>query len=245
MKIIVNGALGRMGGEVCRMVNDGARGATLAAKVDKFGTGEVFASVLNVTAEADVIIDFSHHSAVNELSSYAVEKGIPVVLATTGHTEEELAVIDEMAKKIPVFFSANMSLGVALLAQLAKQTVALFPDADVEIIEKHHNRKLDAPSGTALMLAKAIESVRRGAKFIYGRGGQQKREKDEIGIHAIRGGNIVGEHEILVITDSQIITLKHEAQSRSLFAEGALAAAEFIVGKSAGLYSMYDIAKGN
>jgi len=245
MKIIVNGALGRMGGEVCRMINEGARSATLAAKVDKFGSGDVLTSILDVTADADVIIDFSHHSAVNELSRFVSDNKIPVVLATTGHTAEELAIIDEMSRKVPVFFSANMSLGVALLAELAKQTIALFPDADIEIIEKHHNRKLDAPSGTALMLAKAIESVRRGARFVYGRGGQQKREKDEIGIHAIRGGNIVGEHEILVITDSQIITLKHEAQSRSLFAEGAMAAAEFIVGKSAGLYSMYDIAKGN
>lgn len=243
MKIIVNGAMGRMGSEVCRMALEGARGASVVAKVDKFGSGDVLTSISEVTAKADVIIDFSHHSAVYELAEYAEKNRVPIILCTTGHTEEEIAVIDDMAKKIPVFFSANMSLGVALLAELAKQTVALFPDADVEIIEKHHNRKLDAPSGTALMLAKAIETVRRGARFIYGRGGQQKREKDEIGIHAIRGGNIVGEHEILVCTDTQIITLKHEAQSRSLFAEGALAAAEFIIGKDAGLYTMYDIAK--
>ena len=242
MKIIVNGAMGRMGSEVCRMADEGARGASVVAKVDKFGSGDIFTSIADVTDTADVIIDFSHHSAVSELSEFAAKTGTPVVLATTGHTEEELAIIDGLSKKVPVFFSANMSLGVALLAELAKQTVALFPDADVEIIEKHHNRKLDAPSGTALMLAKAIETVRKGAKFVYGRGGQQKREKDEIGIHAIRGGNIVGEHEILVCTDTQIITLKHEAQSRSLFAEGALAAAEFIVGKDAGIYTMYDIA---
>lgn len=243
MKIIVNGACGRMGSEVCRMADEGARNACVAAKVDKFGTGNILTSILDVTADADVIIDFSHHSAVTELSKFIDNTPIPVVLATTGHTEEELAAIEEMSKKTPVFFSANMSLGVALLAELAKQTVSLFPDADVEIIEKHHNRKLDAPSGTALMLAKAIETVRRSAKFVYGRGGQQKREKNEIGIHAIRGGNIVGEHEIIVCTDTQIITLKHEAQSRSLFAEGALAAADFIIGKAPGLYSMYDIAK--
>ena len=243
MKIIVNGACGRMGSEVCRMADEGVRNACVVAKVDKFGTENVLTSILDVTANADVIIDFSHHSAVTELSEFIDTTPIPVVLATTGHTEDELAVIEEMSKKTPVFFSANMSLGVALLAELAKQTVTLFPDADVEIIEKHHNRKLDAPSGTALMLAKAIETVRRGAKFVYGRGGQQKREKNEIGIHAIRGGNIVGEHEIIVCTDTQIITLKHEAQSRSLFAEGALAAADFIIGKAPGLYSMYDIAK--
>ena len=244
MKIIVNGAMGRMGSEVCRMADEGARGACVTAKVDKFGSGDVLTSLALVEAPADVIIDFSHHSAVHEIAEYAEKHNIPVVLATTGHTDEELAVIDRLSQSVPVFFSANMSLGVALLAELAKQTVALFPDADVEIIEKHHNRKLDAPSGTALMLAKAIESVRRGMKFVYGRGGQQKREKNEIGIHAIRGGNIVGEHEILVCTDTQIITLKHEAQSRSLFAEGAIAAADFIKGKSAGLYDMYSMIDG-
>lgn len=242
MKIIVNGAMGRMGSEVCRMADEGARGASVVAKVDKFGSGDILTSISDVCIGADIIIDFSHHSAVTELNEFAVKTKTPVVLATTGHTEDELAVINEMAKHIPVFFSANMSLGVALLAELAKQTVALFPDADVEIIEKHHNRKLDAPSGTALMLAKAIETVRSGARFVYGRAGQQKREKGEIGIHAVRGGNIVGEHEIIVCTDTQVITLKHEAQSRSLFAEGALAAAEFIIGKDAGVYSMYDIA---
>lgn len=243
MKIIVNGALGRMGSEVCRMAEESGGVNTVVAKVDKFGNAPIYSSILDVTEDADLIIDFSHHSAVTELSQFVAKRPMPVIIATTGHSEEELAIIDEMAKSIPVFFSANMSLGVALLASLAKQTAALFPDADIEIIEKHHNRKLDAPSGTALMLAKEIETVRRGADFVYGRSGQQKREKGEIGIHAVRGGNIVGEHEILVCTDTQIITLKHEAQSRSLFAEGALAAAGFIVGKSAGLYSMYDIAK--
>ena len=244
LNIMLCGCGGRMGAAVIAAAKEA--GDRIVAGVDVNPAADspfpVFTTPDEFGGKADVIVDFSHHSALTGLLEYATRTGTPLVVCTTGHTEEELAVIDEMAKKIPVFFSANMSLGVALLAQLAKQTVALFPDADVEIIEKHHNRKLDAPSGTALMLAKAIESVRRGAKFIYGRGGQQKREKDEIGIHAIRGGNIVGEHEILVITDSQIITLKHEAQSRSLFAEGALAAAEFIVGKSAGLYSMYDIA---
>ena len=139
---------------------------------------------------------------------------------------------------IPVFHSANMSLGIALLVELAKMTAKTFPDADIEIIEKHHNRKLDAPSGTALLLANAIKEIRTKAKLVFGRQGQAKREADEIGIHAIRMGNIVGEHEVIVGTDTQTVTLKHEAHSRALFAEGAMAAAAFLIGKPAGLYDM-------
>jgi len=243
MKIIINGAGGHMGREICRLATEGYRDSSLAAKVDKMGGEGMLSSVNDFSGEADVIIDFSHHTAAPEVAEYAAKRGIALVMATTGHTDEELAAINNAAKSVPVFMSANMSLGVALLAELAKKTAEVFPDADIEIIEKHHNRKLDAPSGTALMIARAIETVRKGCKFIYGRCGQQKREKGEIGIHAIRGGNIVGEHEVIVCTETQIITLKHEAQSRSLFAEGAMAAAAFICGKSAGFYDMNDIAK--
>ena len=147
----------------------------------------------------------------------------------------------DAAKKIPLFHSANMSLGVALLCELAKTAAKTFPDADIEIIEKHHNRKLDAPSGTALLLARAIQEIREKAFFTFGRQGQAKRIPDEIGIHAIRMGNIVGEHEVIVGTDTQTITLKHEAHSRALFAEGAITAAAFLVGKDAGLYDMYSM----
>ena len=244
MKIIVNGAGGHMGREVCRLIEAG-EDSTVAARVDKFG-GEGFLTDINdFSGDADVIIDFSHHTASTELVKYAVARQIPIIIATTGHDDEELSAIEEASKKVAVFMSANMSLGVALLVELAKKTAKVFPDADIEIIEKHHNRKLDAPSGTALMIAKAIAEVRRGVKFVFGRGGQQKREQNEIGIHAVRGGNIVGEHEVIVCTDAQIITLKHEAQSRSLFAEGAIAAAAFLAGKGAGLYSMQDIAKAD
>ena len=243
MKIIINGAGGHMGREVCRLANEGYRDSSLAAMVDKMGGEGMLSSVCDFTGDADVIIDFSHHTAAIEVAEYAKNRGIALVMATTGHTDEELAAIKDAANSVPVFMSANMSLGVALLAELAKKTAEVFPDADIEIIEKHHNRKLDAPSGTALMIAKAIETVRRGCKFVYGRCGQQKREVGEIGIHAIRGGNIVGEHEVIVCTETQIITLKHEAQSRSLFAEGAMAAAAFICGKSACFYDMNDIAK--
>lgn len=243
MKIIINGAGGRMGQEICRLASEGYRNSSLAATVDKMGGEGMLSSVNDFCGDADVIIDFSHHTAAPEVAKYAAQRGIALVMATTGHTDEELAAINKASESVPVFMSANMSLGVALLAELAKKTAEVFPDADIEIIEKHHNRKLDAPSGTALMIAKAIETVRKGCKFVYGRCGQQKRETGEIGIHAIRGGNIVGEHEVIVCTETQIITLKHEAQSRSLFAEGAMAAAAFICGKNAGFYDMNDIAK--
>jgi 4-hydroxy-tetrahydrodipicolinate reductase len=243
MRIILHGAGGHMGREVCRLANEGYRDSSLAATVDKMGGADMLSSVNDFSGDADVIIDFSHHTAAIEVAKYAKERGIALVMATTGHTDEELAAINDASKSVPVFMSANMSLGIALLAELAKKTAEVFPDADIEIIEKHHNRKLDAPSGTALMIARAIETVRRGCKFVYGRCGQQKREQGEIGIHAIRGGNIVGDHEVIVCTETQIITLKHEAQSRSLFAEGAMAAAAFICGKNAGFYDMNDIAK--
>ena len=139
---------------------------------------------------------------------------------------------------MPVFFAANFSLGVALLIDTARQVAAAMPEAEIEIIEKHHNRKLDAPSGTALLLANAIKSVRRSLQFVYGRSGNAKRTENEIGIHAVRMGNIVGEHEVIVGTDTQTITLKHEAHNRSLFAEGAIAAAEYLVKCPAGLYDM-------
>ena len=245
MKILINGIGGRMGAEVKKMVLDGYRGASLCAGVDINPIGvdgiPVYSCWADVNEEVDCIIDFSHHTATEALLNYAVSKNIPVVVATTGHDERESALIVEAAKKIPVFHSANMSLGIALLCELAKTTAKTFPDADIEIIEKHHNRKLDAPSGTALLLAREIQKIREKAFFTFGRQGQAKRMKDEIGIHAIRMGNIVGEHEVIVGTDTQTITLKHEAHSRSLFAEGAIAAADFIKDKCAGLYDMYSM----
>ena len=169
--------------------------------------------------------------------------GLPVVLATTGQTAEEREYIGTASKKIPVFFAANYSLGIALLIELAKKAAQIMPDAEIEIVEKHHDRKLDAPSGTALAIADAIKSVKPEAFTVCGRSGQGKRSKDEIGIHAIRMGNIVGEHEVILGTASQTLTLKHEAHSRALFAEGALAAAEFLAGKAPGLYDMTDMVK--
>ena len=248
MKILICGVSGRMGREVASMALAGMRGAVPVAGYDivpvdtrEFPTYTDWSAVKEAP---DCIIDFSHHAGTAAMLAYACEKKIPVVLATTGHDEAELAVIADAAKKIPLFHSANMSLGVALLAELAKMTAKTFPDADIEIIEKHHNRKLDAPSGTALLLAKAIQTVRARSKLVLGRSGQAKRTPDEIGIHAIRMGNIVGEHEVIVGTDTQTITLKHEAHSRALFAEGAIAAAAFLVGKPVGLYDMKSMIEG-
>lgn len=245
MKILINGIGGRMGAEVKKMVLDGYRSSTLCAGVDinevNIDGAPVYTSWADVKETPDCIIDFSHHTATEALLKYAVEHNIPTVVATTGHDERESALIVDAAKKIPVFHSANMSLGIALLCELAKTTAKTFPDANIEIIEKHHNRKLDAPSGTALLLAREIQKIREKAFFTFGRQGQAKRMEDEIGIHAIRMGNIVGEHEVIVGTDTQTITLKHEAHSRSLFAEGAIAAADFIKDKPAGLYDMYSM----
>lgn len=242
MNILICGVGGRMGREVAKLALDGVRGAIPVAGYDilPVDTREfpTYTDWNAVTEQVDCIIDFSHHTGTEALLAFATEKNLPVVLCTTGHTDEELALIDRAATKIPIFRSANMSLGIALLVELAKMTAKNFPDADIEIIEKHHNRKLDAPSGTALLLANAIKEIREKARFVFGRGGQAKREADEIGIHAIRMGNIIGEHEVIVGTDTQTITLKHEAHSRALFAEGALAAAEFLCGKPAGLYDM-------
>lgn len=246
MKIIIHGIGGRMGAEVAKLALGGVRGTEVLAGVDPYGSFDgvkCVKSFAELSERADCIIDFSHHAATKSLLDYAVKTGTPVVLATTGHTEDELEAVRLASEKIAIFHAANMSLGVALLIELAKIAAKTMPDAEIEIIEKHHDRKLDAPSGTALAIANAIKTVRDDAFFTYGRSGQAKRTKEEIGIHAIRLGNIVGEHEVIVGTDSQTITLKHEAHTRALFAEGALSAAEFIIGKDAGIYSMPDMIK--
>ena len=240
MKFIVNGAGGRMGKALRAMIAP----SDLAAAVDPFVQGDGMIATLDAfDGEADCIIDFSNHAGTESLMAYAKAKQLPVVVATTGHTEEELACIKEAAKTIPVFYSGNMSVGIALLTRLARQTAAMFPNADIEIVESHHNQKLDVPSGTALMLAKAVKDARPEAEFLVGRHENGKRTKQEIGIHSLRMGNTVGIHEVIVNTGTQIITLKHEAQDRSLFAEGALAAAEFLATQSAGLYNMDDMVK--
>ena len=176
-----------------------------------------------------------------QILNYCTAKKLPAVIATTGHTEEEKELIKKASDTIPVFFAANMSIGIAVMADLAKRAAMAFPDADIELVEAHHNRKVDVPSGTALMLAESIKSARPEASFNIGRHENGKRTKEEIGIHSLRLGNVVGMHEILITTGRETITLKHEAFDRALFAEGALRAAEFISGKPAGAYGMKDM----
>ena len=235
-----------MGREVVKLCEANYRGANLAFGVDPNGSGETYKSFdeIRSTDGVDCIIDFSHHSATPALLDFAITQGLPLVLCTTGHTEEEIALINKASENIPLFYSGNMSLGIALLVELAKTTATAFPEAEIEIIEKHHDRKIDAPSGTALMLANAICEVRPEAYANCGRSGQGKRTPEEIGIHSIRLGNIVGEHEVIVGTQSQTITLKHEAHNRSLFAEGAIAAADFLIGQPAGMYDMKSMLSG-
>lgn len=243
MRIILTGYTGHMGREV-RACAERADNCGIVAGVDPMipaSEGICVKTFAECTAEADVIIDFSHHSMTKDLLDFAEKRNLPVVLATTGQTEEEKARIREAEGKIPVFLAANYSLGIAVLSDLVKRAAALYPDGEIEIVEQHHDRKLDAPSGTALSLFNAVKEVRPAAEANCGRSGQGKRTKDEVGIHAIRMGNIVGVHEVMIGTQNERITLKHEAFSRGVFAEGSLKAAAFLVGKPAGLYDMKDL----
>lgn len=239
MKVLLSGYEGHMGKEVIKLAEAGFCEAQIVTGVDVNAQGApCVASFDQADGSEDVIVDFSHHSSTLDLLAYAKKVNKPLVLATTGQTPEEKQAILDASKEIPLFFAANYSLGIALLIDLAKKTAATMPDAEIEIIEMHHDRKLDAPSGTALAIADGIKEVRPQAAVVTGRSGYGKRTPDEIGISAVRMGNIVGIHEVMVGTQNQTITLKHEAHSRALFAEGALMAAKFMVGKEPGLYDM-------
>ncbi len=237
MRAIVCGANGAMGRLIC-----GIPGTDVVGKVSIDGENGVPKTFADLGAiEADVLIDFSHHSAVADVLSYAKENPMAVVIGTTGHTAAEKALIQDAAAELPVFYSGNVSLGIAVLCRLAKQAASYFPDADIEIVEVHHTRKVDAPSGTAHMLFNAIKEVRPNAVENCGRAGEGKRTKDEIGISALRMGNVVGIHEVHICTGTQTLTLKHEATTRAMLADGAVDAARFMVGKAKGLYNMESI----
>ena len=240
MRAVICGANGAMG----RLI-DGIRGDEVVGRVSidgENGVAKTFDELGKV--DADVVIDFSHHTAVAEVLRYAEENGCAAVIGTTGHTPEEKTLIYEGAKKIPVFYSGNMSLGIAVLCRLAQQAAGFFPDADIEIVEVHHNRKVDAPSGTALMLFNAIREVRPDAVEYCGRAGEGKRKKNEIGVASLRMGNVVGIHEVHICTPSQTLTLRHEAGNRAMLAEGAVEAARFMAGREAGMYNMEDMLSG-
>ena len=239
MRAVICGANGAMGKLI-----DNIFGHEIVGRVSLDGENNVPKTFEELgTVEADVVIDFSHHSAVSDVLGYAREIGAAAVIGTTGHTPEEKELIYAAAKEIPVFFSGNMSLGIAVLCRLAKDAAKYFPDADIEIVEIHHNRKVDAPSGTALMLFNAIREVRPEAVANCGRSGEGKRTKEEIGIHALRMGNVVGIHEVHIHTGNQSLTLKHESGSRAMLADGAVDAARFMVGKGIGLYNMESMLK--
>ena len=244
MKILIAGALGFMGREVARQA--AASGIEVTCGVD-IAEGKadfpLYTSFEDCPA-VDVIVDFSTWKPGADLLTYALKHRIPAVIATTGLSEEQLAAIDEAAKVIPIFRSGNMSLGIALLRALAKKAAAVLGETfDIEIVEAHHNRKMDAPSGTALMLLDAVKegcAEERVGKF--GRHGRDaKRQKQEIGVHALRGGTVTGEHEVCFFGTSERIRISHSAENRSVFAAGALRAAEFLAGQQPGLYTMDDV----
>ena len=208
---------------------------------DPLGNGN-YKDLKEIVNKIDGIIDFSHFSLTEEILKYAIEINSPLVIATTGHTDEQKLKIEEASKKIAILKATNTSLGVNIMNQIVSYATKLLADFDIELIEKHHNRKLDAPSGTAVTLLEVInESFSEKKNFVYGREGNKKREKNEIGVHAIRAGNIVGEHTVIFSSGDEIIEIKHEALSRKIFADGAVKAILSLTNKPSGLYLMKDI----
>ena len=241
MRAVVCGANGAMGRLICAALGDSVIGRV---SIDgENGVPKTFEELGAVSA--DVVIDFSHHTAIADVLAYAKKIGSAAVIGTTGHTAEEKALIFAASEEIPVFYAGNVSLGIAVLCRLVKQAASFFPDADIEIVEIHHTRKVDAPSGTAHMLFNAVKEVRPEAVENCGRSGEGKRTKNEIGVHALRMGNVVGIHEVHITTANQSLVLKHESGSRAMLADGAVDAAKFMVGKGIGLYDMESILNAN
>ena len=250
-KIIISGCNGRMGlvvESICEADPDVSVVAGFDVSLESRAF-PVFVSPANFTGEADAVIDFSSPAALDGLLAFALERKVPLVLATTGYSDEQLAQIDEASKHIPIFRSANMSLGINVLLELVKKAAAVLGDSyDIEIVEKHHNRKVDAPSGTALMIADAAASALNfKPEYVYERHSvRQSRDKKEIGISAVRGGTIVGIHEIMFAGRDEIIEIKHTAMSREIFANGAVKAAKFLAGVSKpGMYDMSMLVENN
>lgn len=234
MRAVVCGANGAMGKLIRERL--GSEVVGLVSLDGENGVPRTFTELGAV--DTDVVIDFSHHSAVGDALAYARAQGCAVVIGTTGHNREEKQLIYDAAEAIPVFYSGNMSLGIAVLCRLACQAAAAFPEADIEIVEVHHNRKVDAPSGTAKMLFEAVKSARPELMEHCGRAGEGKRISNEVGISSVRMGNVVGIHEVHICTPNQTLTLRHEAANRGMFADGAVDAARFVCGKAPGMYDM-------
>lgn len=245
INVIMHGCNGMMGQMITDLLKEDGQ-AKIVAGIDIVDSGKndypVFSSIKDCDVRADVIIDFASVKAIDGLLDYCVEKQVPVVICTTGLSEEQLAKVEEASHKVAVLKSANMSLGINTLMNLLQKAAAVFAPAgfDIEIVEKHHNKKLDAPSGTALALADSInEAMENHYQYMYDRTKEKKRrEKTEIGISAVRGGTIVGEHEVIFAGTDEVIEFKHTAYSKAVFGKGAIQAAKFLAGKPAGYYNM-------
>lgn len=248
VRAVMHGCNGKMGQVITGLIK-ADEGIELVAGIDTY-TGiqndyPVFENIEQCDVQADVIIDFSNAGAVDALLGYCAGRQVPVVLCTTGLTEEQLGKVREASKKTAVLKSANMSLGINLLMKLLKDAVKVLGPAgfDIELVEKHHNQKVDAPSGTALALADSInEAMDGGYEYVYDRSQvRRKREKKELGISAVRGGTIVGDHEVIFAGADEVIEFKHTAYSKAVFGKGAVEAAKFLAGKPAGMYDMSDV----
>lgn len=247
-KVIMHGCNGRMGQMITALIKSDDK-IEIVAGVDAYNeiqnTYPVFPSIENCDVEADVVIDFSNAGAVDGLLDYCAKKNLPVVLCTTGLSAEQLKKVEKTSEKIAILKSANMSMGINLLFKLLKDAAKVLAPAgyDIELVERHHNQKVDAPSGTALALADSInEAMEKSYSYVYDRSQvRQKRDKKEIGISAVRGGSIVGEHEVIFAGTDEVIEFKHTAYSRSVFGKGAVEAAKFLAGKPAGMYDMGDV----
>ncbi len=245
-RILLSGCCGKMGRNVVSAVN-ARKDCEIVAGIDIVEDNSigfpVFQNYSEVNVKADVIIDFSNPALLSDMLNFAVKTKTAVVLATTGLSDEQIAQVEAASKEIAVFFSYNMSLGVSLLCELSKTAAKILgTDFDVEIIEAHHNQKIDAPSGTAIMLGNAIKEMMPDAYFEYDRfSKREKRHTNEIGIHSVRGGTIVGEHEVIFAGNDEIVKLTHSARSKAIFAQGAVNATTFLNGKEKGIYNMSDL----
>ncbi|MBE5824943.1 MAG: 4-hydroxy-tetrahydrodipicolinate reductase [Butyrivibrio sp.] len=248
VKMIMHGCNGRMGHVIADLVA-ADEAIEIVAGVDAFGESTysfpVFRSLSECNVDADVIVDFSNASAVDGLLDHCAAKGIPVVLCSTGLSEEQISKVKETSGKVAILKSANMSVGVNALMKVLKEVSPIFAAAgfDIEIVEKHHNQKVDAPSGTALALADSInESLSNEYEYVYDRSTRrEKRPVKEIGISAVRGGTIVGDHDVIFAGQDEVVTVSHRAYSRAIFGKGAIEAAKFLAGKGPGMYDMSDV----
>ena len=247
VRLILSGCNGKMGRVITRCAAERCDCSVVAGfdlNTESHAGFPVYANPANCSLEADVIVDFSHPSALSGVLAYALDKRLPLVVATTGLDENQVLKLRDAAASIPVFFSANMSMGISLIMDLAKKAASVLGgDFDVEILEKHHNQKVDAPSGTALALADSINHALDDAySYTYDRSQhRKKREKTEIGISAVRGGTIVGDHDVIFAGTDEVITFSHTAYSKAIFGKGALQAALFLAGKEPGMYDMQDV----